>query len=57
MALVQFLEYHFDGSEAKLKIFLEAAVRTGRKHQVVDAAFAAVAGDRHNDPGSLKIAA
>jgi hypothetical protein len=23
MALRQFLEYHFDGSEAKLKLFLE----------------------------------
>jgi predicted transcriptional regulator len=26
MALRQFLEYHFDGSEAKLKIFLEQPV-------------------------------
>ena len=28
MALRQFLEYHFDGSEAKLKIFLEQPVET-----------------------------
>ena len=27
MALRQFLEYHFDGSEAKLKVFLEEPVR------------------------------
>ena len=29
MALRQFLEYHFDGSEAKLKIFLEQPVDAG----------------------------
>ena len=31
LALRQFLEYHFDGSEAKLKIFLEQPVEAGRQ--------------------------
>ncbi len=58
MALLQFLEYHFDGSEAKLKIFLEQpvirdvaepaqgadpVVTTGDELPVEGVAFAAVA--------------
>ena len=35
MALRQFLEYHFDGSEAKLKIFLEQPVDERRDEKMI----------------------
>jgi BlaI family penicillinase repressor len=35
MALRQFLEYHFDGSEAKLKIFLEQPVDERRDEKLI----------------------
>ena len=36
MALRQFLEYHFDGSEAKLKIFLEQPVEDEQPGETSD---------------------
>jgi predicted transcriptional regulator len=52
LALVHFLEYHFEGSEAKLKIFLEPLMETQEPETILadnmefvgDSAFAAVAG-------------
>jgi predicted transcriptional regulator len=35
MALRQFLEYHFDGSETKLKIFLEQPLETSVEEMAV----------------------
>jgi BlaI family penicillinase repressor len=35
MALRQFLEYHFDGSEAKLRIFLEQPVEERRDEKLI----------------------
>jgi predicted transcriptional regulator len=35
MALRQFLEYHFDGSEAKLKVFLELPVDGRRDEELI----------------------
>lgn len=40
MALRQFLEYHFDGSEAKLKIFLEQPIAERRDEAMITEASA-----------------
>src|ERR1700733_10846239 len=44
MALRQFLEYHFDGSEANLKIFLEQPVEEPAQDPAVDTEVLAVFG-------------
>ncbi|HZL57091.1 MAG TPA: BlaI/MecI/CopY family transcriptional regulator [Bryobacteraceae bacterium] len=45
LALRQFLEYHFDGSAAKLKVFLEVPVEEEGAAQVGELAAAAAASD------------
>lgn len=58
LALVQFLEYHFEGSEAKLKIFLDTQMEqplepaADVEEPVADVALAATAGG-DGDPGPV----
>jgi predicted transcriptional regulator len=55
LALRQFLEYHFDGSEAKLKIFLEQPVESSLPHSAaLESAAAKPAGVEPAEAGAAE---
>jgi predicted transcriptional regulator len=51
MALRQFLDYHFDGSEAKLRLFLEEPVDDTQPVLVIERAETAAASSSASEPG------
>jgi predicted transcriptional regulator len=56
LALKQFLEYHFDGSEAKLKLFLEHPATDGLRIPVEIAEAAAAGAERAPRPLAMAMA-